>query len=94
MLAEKVKELIAGGESQTVEFKSLSAGQLGDSLFDTVSAFANRHGGYILVGVADDGTISGVNSNVCEGLRRNFANRVSNPEVIFPPLRRPADDPL
>jgi ATP-dependent DNA helicase RecG len=86
VLAEKVKALVAGGESQTVEFKSLSAGQLGDSLFDTVSAFANRYGGYILVGVADDGTISGVNPNACEGLRRNFVNRVSNPEVVFPPL--------
>ncbi|MDR1264341.1 MAG: putative DNA binding domain-containing protein [Propionibacteriaceae bacterium] len=86
MLAEKVKELIAGGESQTVEFKSVSAGVLGDSLFDTVSAFSNRHGGHILIGVADDGTISGVNPNACEGLRRNFANRVSNPEVVFPPL--------
>gem|GEM_PF-6702583 len=37
MLSEKVKELIAGGEGLTVEFKSLSAGKLGDSLFETVS---------------------------------------------------------
>jgi ATP-dependent DNA helicase RecG len=86
MLAEKAHELIARGEGLAVEFKSLSAGQLGDSLFETVSAFSNRYGGYILIGVADDGTVVGVNPNVSEGLRRNFANGISNPQVMFPPL--------
>ncbi|MDR2975316.1 MAG: ATP-binding protein [Propionibacteriaceae bacterium] len=67
MLAEKVSELIAGGESLTVEFKPLSAGMLGDSLFDTVSAFSNRYGGYVLIGVADDGSITGINPDAAEG---------------------------
>jgi len=86
VLAGKVMELIASGENLTVEFKSLSAGTLGDSLFETISAFSNRHGGHILIGVADDGTIIGVNPASSDGLRRNFANRISNPEVMFPPL--------
>jgi len=86
MLAGKARELITGGEGLTVEFKTLSDGQLGNSLFETVSAFSNRYGGYVLVGVRDDGIITGISPNASEGLRRNFANRISNPQVMFPPL--------
>jgi len=49
-------------------------------------AFSNRYGGHILIGVGDDGTVIGVNPATSEGLRRNFANRISNPQVVFPPL--------
>ncbi|MDR1432021.1 MAG: ATP-binding protein, partial [Propionibacteriaceae bacterium] len=57
MLAEKAKELIAAGESLTVEFKGVPSGKLGNSVFETVAAFSNRYGGNILMGVADGGTI-------------------------------------
>ncbi|MDR0960104.1 MAG: ATP-binding protein [Propionibacteriaceae bacterium] len=86
MISDKAKELIAGGEGQTVEFKSISGGQLGDSLFETISAFSNRYGGHILIGVADDGSVLGINPNASEDLRRNFSKRVSNPEVMLPPV--------
>ena len=78
MIAEQARALLAQGEELMVEFKSIQAGKLGDSLFETVSAFSNRHGGHILIGVADDGTVIGIKPNASEGLRRNFANRISN----------------
>jgi ATP-dependent DNA helicase RecG len=86
VLADKVKELIAGGESLTVEFKSIASGKLGNSVFETVAAFSNRYGGHILMGVADDGAVAGVNPQHVESLKRNFANVLANPELVFPTL--------
>ena len=40
MRADKVKELIAAGEGPTVEFKSIESGQLGNSVFETVSSLS------------------------------------------------------
>jgi ATP-dependent DNA helicase RecG len=86
MLADKVKALVGGGEGLTVEFKRISSGRLGNSAFETVAGFSNRYGGHILMGVADDGTVVGVNPGQIEPLKRNFANVLSNPELMFPTL--------
>ncbi|MDR2114226.1 MAG: putative DNA binding domain-containing protein, partial [Bifidobacteriaceae bacterium] len=86
MLADKIRELISAGEGLTVEFKSIASGKLGNSVFETVSAFSNRYGGHVLMGVADDGAVAGINPRHVEGLKRNFANVLSNPELVFPAL--------
>jgi ATP-dependent DNA helicase RecG len=62
MQADKVKELIAGGETLTVEFKGIASGKLGSSVFETVAAFSNRYGGHILMGV--DGQRSDVRGHI------------------------------
>ncbi|MCL2483750.1 MAG: putative DNA binding domain-containing protein, partial [Propionibacteriaceae bacterium] len=92
MLADQARELLTQGEGLTVEFKSIQAGKLGNSVFETVSAFSNRYGGHILMGVADDGTVHGIPANQVEGLKRNFAKMVSNPEVVHPPLSLPLEE--
>ncbi len=46
-------------EDDDLEFKSGKGGVPG-SLWETYSAMANTHGGVILLGVEDDGTVSGV----------------------------------
>ena len=46
-------------ETLVLEFKG-AAGDLPRSLFETVCAFLNLDGGLIVLGVADDGTITGV----------------------------------
>ena len=51
-------ELIANGESSGVEFKRDDL--LPEALAKEVVAFANFHGGRILLGVEDDGTVSGI----------------------------------
>lgn len=59
MDASAVQRLAAGGETLHVEFKSDRAG-LGDSvLVEAVACMANGGGGVVLVGVEDDGTITG-----------------------------------
>ena len=46
-------------ESDDLEFKSAKGG-LPKNLWETYSAMANSQGGIILLGVGDDGTVSGV----------------------------------
>jgi ATP-dependent DNA helicase RecG len=48
-----------GGESYDLEFKSAKGG-LPSSLWETYSAMANTQGGWLLLGVEDSGTISGI----------------------------------
>ena len=58
MLKSDLLELIANGENSGVEFKSDSTRP--EQLAKEVVAFANFQGGRILLGVEDDGTISGI----------------------------------
>ena len=63
MTPDRLRALIAGGETLDIEFKSESAGQLPDhELLEAVVCLANRVGtdpGWLLVGVEDDGTVTG-----------------------------------
>ena len=60
MTEQELRTLIAGGETPTVEFKS-DQGPLPDTdLIETVVCLANGQGGTLLVGVEDDGTVTGL----------------------------------
>lgn len=56
----KLQTLLQQGENNAVEFKS--AGVSVDGLAKEIVAFANTLGGSILIGVEDNGSISGVNN--------------------------------
>ena len=81
----KLQQLIRDGEGLTVEFKRCN-NKLTNSVFETVSAFSNRYGGYILLGVEDDGAISGVNRNSIQTIKKNFTNTLNNLERFAPTL--------
>jgi len=66
---DKLKQLIRDGEGLTVEFKRCE-NELANSVYETVSSFSNRYGGYILLGVEDNGEISGVNPANIEKMKR------------------------
>lgn len=55
-----IKKLIFDGESVTLDFKKTITSC--EKIAKTLVAFANNQGGRLLVGVADNGTISGVKS--------------------------------
>ncbi len=58
--AEEVRTWVAAGESLTVEFKGESHERLNDTdLVEAVACMANARGGVLLVGVEDDGVITG-----------------------------------
>jgi predicted HTH transcriptional regulator len=56
----KIKRLILEGEGVTLDFKKTITSC--EKIAKTMVSFANNRGGRLLVGVSDDGTISGVKS--------------------------------
>lgn len=52
MTIKKLEELLSEGEGYTIEFKK-NVDSLSNSMFETVSSFSNRYGGYILLGVKE-----------------------------------------
>lgn len=81
----ELKELIERGESQDLEFKE--SPRLKDEIGETVSAFSNSDGGTVVVGVFNNGGVSGVNigANTMEELA-NYIKRNTDPQV-FPSVK-------
>jgi len=79
---QELKDILAGGETLTAEFKSDLKGLPDRDLVAAVVAMANTEGGLILLGVEDDGTVTGVQPIHQDpgGLAALIANR-TNPSV-------------
>jgi hypothetical protein len=67
-----INDLIIGGETDAVEFKStlrtnLHTGQIDEKIYlsalKTIAAFLNAKGGNLLIGVADDGEVLGLDAD-------------------------------
>jgi len=67
--ASTIQELIKAGESSSIEFKStlrfdvvgeVKNLELEQEVLKAIAAFLNAEGGYLLIGVADDGNIYGI----------------------------------
>jgi len=87
----QAEELIKGGESKTLEFKATLRWNLRESKKDdraitlaalkTIAAFLNTAGGDLLIGVADDGTVTGLEPDRFENddeFMRHLAQVVRN----------------
>jgi len=74
-----IAHLISTGETLTIEFKSDVKGLPDREIISTVVALANTEGGHILLGVEDDGTVTGISLNHQDaaGLAALIANRTS-----------------
>ncbi|HEC91532.1 MAG TPA: hypothetical protein ENI51_00820 [Candidatus Atribacteria bacterium] len=70
----KIKDLIKIGESETVEFKK-STGEWKE-IVETISAFANKKGGVILVGVDEKKEVCGV--SIGKGTIEDLTNKILN----------------
>jgi len=70
--------------SIALEFKG-AAWDLPRSLFETVCAFLNLDGGLIVLGVADDGTITGIAPAAVDRLKTEIASLSNNPNKLDPP---------
>lgn len=85
MTTEKMCELLERDEKITIEYKECIA-EVSNSVYETVSAFSNRYGGYIIMGVKDGGIPIGVNRNAAKDIRKNFVNQLNNPNKMSPTL--------
>jgi predicted HTH transcriptional regulator len=81
MKPHPIKELIAQGEHQHLDFKY----EISDAakIARTLAAFANTAGGKLLIGVKDNGVIKGVSSDEEYFMIQNAAQRFCRPEVHF-----------
>ena len=71
MNKKELQELIKQGEGYFVEFKK----QVGESLDREMVAFANASGGKIVIGVADDGRVTGCSTdNMTRSKIQDIAN--------------------
>jgi ATP-dependent DNA helicase RecG len=91
MLDQKIKELIKQREGLHLEFKECK-NSLNKDIYETVCAFLNRSGGELLLGVKDNGIITGVDQSCMEQLKKDFATAINNPQKINPAFYLSAED--
>jgi ATP-dependent DNA helicase RecG len=90
-ISDQLRNKITQGEGIDLEFKACRT-QLPKSLYKTVCAFLNRHGGTILLGVLDDGTIQGVDPAFIEQVRKDFVTAINNSQKLTPPTYLSIDE--
>ena len=83
MNGTKAQALIRRGEGQRVEFKTCRAA-LNKDIYETVCAFLNRSGGELLLGVTDDGTVTGIDAHHLKQIKSDFTTAINNPQKISP----------
>lgn len=84
MIKNELLELIANGENSGVEFKRDDVHP--DDLAKEISAFLNLEGGYILLGIEDDGEISGLTRDkkeVEEWIMNVCRNNIQPPVIPY-----------
>jgi predicted HTH transcriptional regulator len=80
-----IKETINSPEGRTLEFKSKVPGKL-DNILRTVIAFSNGSGGEIIIGVADDRKLIGIDQDpfeIEERLASSIHDRISPVPGVF-----------
>lgn len=85
MSAARVRQFLQKREGLRLEFKE-AVSELPANLFETICAFLNRAGGDIPLGVADNGTVLGVNEVRAVQLLKEIANLSNNPQKLDPPF--------
>ncbi|HSI78043.1 MAG TPA: ATP-binding protein [Lunatimonas sp.] len=68
------------GEGIDVEFKT-SQFELNKDAFSSICAFLNQRGGYLLLGVKNNGTVEGVKSGNCQVHQEIVAWMLLKPEI-------------
>ena len=82
-MIEQVRQILKEGEGITVEFKT-SRNELNKNAFESICAFLNRKGGHLLLGVADNGTIEGVEETQVQRLMGLLVSLMNNPQKLSP----------
>lgn len=75
-----IRDLIAKGESKTLEYKAMMPQN--SQIAQTVCAFANRAGGYLIIGISDEGEILGLSREYLDELIEKIPNMIH--DTIFP----------
>lgn len=79
MKTQKILEIISQGENSSIEFKSSKVRP--ESVAKEMVAFSNSLGGTLLIGVEDDGIISGINMEKIDQWLANIARNNVIPAI-------------
>ena len=85
MTTQEITKIIAQGEGTSIEFKKAKE-KVPASLYETVVSFANTRGGYILLGVDDDGTVVGIPPENKAAFLKNITSALNSKDNINPEL--------
>ena len=80
-MSQKIRKLIEQGEGVNLDFKQLV--QNPSKIAKSMVSFANTHGGILLIGVRDNGTIAGVKTEEEFHMIDLAATFYSKPEIQF-----------
>jgi len=84
----ELKELnnnISQGEGTQIEFKK-AENSLPHSFYETAVSFSNTDGGTILLGVLDNGKITGIDPGMETQLKKDIITTLNNRDTINPPV--------
>lgn len=84
MTSKNLQRIVDQGEGISVEFKT-SQNRINKNAFETVCAFLNRQGGHLLLGIEDDGTVTGVDGSAVQGILDSIVTKANNPQKLSPP---------
>lgn len=82
---QQVQQIIVQGEGLRIEYKEASDA-VPASFYETVVSFSNTDGGVVLLGVADDKTVTGINKAMTVKLQKDIVTALNTRECINPPV--------
>lgn len=80
-MQDEIKNIISIGENTNIEFK-LASSTLPKSIFETVCAFLNTAGGYIILRVSDSKEIIGIKEENIANLKKILLLNVITVEYL------------
>jgi len=80
---EGIESKITQGEGLNIEFKTASE-KLSRNVFETICAFLNRKGGYIFLGVKDNGKVEGIKEGFIPKILKTIADDINNAQILMP----------
>ena len=83
MNVQELTLLIHQGEGHTVEFKKSST-DITKDVYETICALSNRDGGHVILGVSDNGTITGIAAERIEQMKKDFVTSINNANKVHP----------
>lgn len=81
----EIEQIIKKGEGLKVEFKQARSSVPSD-MFETIVSFSNTEGGYLFLGVQDDGVITGIDEEHINKILKNIVSSINSIDCINPPL--------
>ena len=85
MTLDDIKNIIQQGEGLKIEFKE-AKDSVPQSFYETVASFSNTDGGTILLGVADNGNVLGIDSTSKIKLQKDIITALNSRDCINPPI--------